>query len=149
MNAPHIACLWSFAFRSPYITRTRAQSIHASTMHRGYLPIRCDTIRSIAYPPTTHPTPGRNNKPLLTNCFLYYYSIVQGGIFHLILTLPPEYPFKPPTLSFTTKIYHPNVSNDDKGSMCLGILRPENWKPSCKILAVLEMARGLLVEPNV
>ncbi|KAI5795447.1 ubiquitin-conjugating enzyme/RWD-like protein [Peziza echinospora] len=76
-------------------------------------------------------------------------SIYHGGIFHLILTLPPEYPFKPPTLSFTTKIYHPNVSNDDKGSMCLGILRPENWKPSCKILAVLEMARGLLVEPNV
>lgn len=33
--------------------------------------------------------------------------------------------------------------------MCLGILRAENWKPSCKILAVLEMARGLLLEPNV
>lgn len=51
-------------------------------------------------------------------------------------------------LSFQTKIYHPNVTNDDKGSMCLGILRSDQWKPSCKILAVLEMAKGLLIEPN-
>ena len=51
-------------------------------------------------------------------------------------------------LSFRTRIYHPNVTNDEKGSMCLGILRSDNWKPSCKINQVLEMAQGLLVEPN-
>ncbi|EPS45905.1 hypothetical protein H072_86 [Dactylellina haptotyla CBS 200.50] len=76
-------------------------------------------------------------------------SPYAGGIFTLRLDIPNEYPFKAPTLSFTTKIYHPNVSNDDKGSMCLGILRSENWKPSCKIAQVLEMAAGLLKEPNV
>jgi ubiquitin-protein ligase len=75
-------------------------------------------------------------------------SLSQGGRFRLNLTLPDTYPFKPPVLSFATKIYHPNVSNDDKGSMCLGILRSDAWKPSCKIVAVLEMARGLLLEPN-
>lgn len=51
-------------------------------------------------------------------------------------------------LSFQTKIYHPNVSNDDKGSMCLGMLRSDEWKPPNKLVAVLNMARSLLVEPN-
>ena len=51
-------------------------------------------------------------------------------------------------LSFQTKIYHPNVSNDDKGSMCLGMLRTDEWKPPNKIAAVITMARNLLVEPN-
>ena len=71
----------------------------------------------------------------------------QGGIFLVNLTLPNEYPFKPPTVSFATKIYHPNVSNDDKGSMCLGMLKSDEWKPSSRIAAVLEFARQLLVEP--
>lgn len=71
----------------------------------------------------------------------------QGGTFLVNLTLPNEYPFKPPTVSFATKIYHPNVSNDDKGSMCLGMLKSDEWKPSSRIAAVLEFARQLLVEP--
>lgn len=75
-------------------------------------------------------------------------SVYAGGTFKMLLTLPTNYPFKPPVVAFETKIYHPNVSNDDKGSMCLGILRSDNWKPSCKIAAVLAMARDLLSEPN-
>ncbi|GAQ36695.1 ubiquitin conjugating enzyme [Aspergillus niger] len=74
-------------------------------------------------------------------------SPYQNGKFLLNLSLPNEYPFKPPTVSFKTKIYHPNVTNDDKGSMCLGMLRADEWKPSSKILAVLQFARQLLAEP--
>ncbi|KAJ5235074.1 uncharacterized protein N7469_004242 [Penicillium citrinum] len=74
-------------------------------------------------------------------------SPYQNGKFQIKLTLPTEYPFKPPTVSFATKIYHPNVTNDDKGSMCLGMLRPDEWKPSSKIGAVLQFARQLLAEP--
>lgn len=73
--------------------------------------------------------------------------LLQGGTFLINLTLPKEYPFKPPTVSFATKIYHPNVSNDDKGSMCLGMLKSDEWKPSSRISAVLEFARQLLAEP--
>ncbi|KAF7586610.1 hypothetical protein BBP40_008617 [Aspergillus hancockii] len=74
-------------------------------------------------------------------------SPYHNGKFLVKLNLPTEYPFKPPSVSFGTKIYHPNVSNDDKGSMCLGMLRPDEWKPSSKIAAVLQFARQLLLEP--
>ncbi|KIW97789.1 uncharacterized protein Z519_01373 [Cladophialophora bantiana CBS 173.52] len=78
-------------------------------------------------------------------------SPYAGYLFNLSLTLPPNYPFKPPTVTFTTKIYHPNISNDsppNSGTMCLGMLREAEWKPSTRIAAVLEFARQLLKEPN-
>lgn len=74
-------------------------------------------------------------------------ATLQGGKFLINLALPTEYPFKPPTVSFGTKIYHPNITNDEKGSMCLGMLRADEWKPSSKIAAVLQFARQLLQEP--
>ena len=76
-------------------------------------------------------------------------NVLKGGHFKLLLTLPAEYPFKPPVVNFQTKIYHPNVSNDEKGSMCLGMLRSDEWKPPNKIAAVLNMVRSILVEPNL
>ncbi|KAB2576579.1 Ubiquitin-conjugating enzyme E2-16 kDa [Lasiodiplodia hormozganensis] len=76
-------------------------------------------------------------------------SVYAGGQFRLVITLPKDYPFKPPMLNFHTKIYHPNVSNDDKGLMCLGMLRPDQWKPPNKLTAVLNMVHNLLIEPDV
>lgn len=75
------------------------------------------------------------------------YSPYAGGKFTVNLTLPAEYPFKPPKISFKTRIFHPNISNDDTGSMCLGLLKAEAWKPPTKIAAVLEAAKQLLSEP--
>ena len=39
------------------------------------------------------------------------------------------------------------MTNDEKGSMCIGILKSEAWKPSSKILAVLVAVQDLLREP--
>ncbi|KAK5447821.1 hypothetical protein LTS15_009320 [Exophiala xenobiotica] len=78
-------------------------------------------------------------------------ALKQGGKFDLSITLPQTYPFKPPTVTFATKIYHPNISNDsppNSGTMCLGMLKDSEWKPSTKMAAVLEFARQLLKEPN-
>ena len=45
------------------------------------------------------------------------------------VTLPAEYPFKAPGVRFATRIWHPNVTNDAQGAVCLGILKPDAWKP--------------------
>ncbi|EHB10155.1 Ubiquitin/ISG15-conjugating enzyme E2 L6 [Heterocephalus glaber] len=50
--------------------------------------------------------------------------------FRLRLDFPREYPFRPPTVIFTTRIYHPNV--DEQGRTCLPLLSRENWKPHTK-----------------
>ncbi|XP_028018229.1 ubiquitin/ISG15-conjugating enzyme E2 L6 isoform X4 [Balaenoptera acutorostrata] len=50
--------------------------------------------------------------------------------FNLRISFPEEYPFKPPTVTFTTRIYHPNV--DSSGRVCLPIISKENWKPFTK-----------------
>ncbi|KAH0015575.1 ubiquitin-conjugating enzyme, partial [Aureobasidium melanogenum] len=75
-------------------------------------------------------------------------SVYANGKFKIEVVLPKEYPFKPPTVSFKTKIYHPNVSNDDKGSMCLGMLRSDQWKPPNKIRDVLILVRQILSAPQ-
>lgn len=72
----------------------------------------------------------------------------QGGKYHIQIVLPKEYPFKPPVLSFKTKIYHPNVSNDERGAMCLGMLKAEEWKPPNKIAEVLKLVRAVLAAPQ-
>ncbi|KAI1334970.1 ubiquitin-conjugating enzyme [Xylariaceae sp. FL0016] len=71
-----------------------------------------------------------------------------AGTFALTLTLPPDYPFKPPTVVFATRIYHPNVTNDAAGAVCLAALKPENWKPASRVRGVLDAVRQLLLEPN-
>ncbi|KAK3389181.1 ubiquitin-conjugating enzyme/RWD-like protein [Podospora didyma] len=71
-----------------------------------------------------------------------------GGKFGIILRLPDDYPFKPPVVTFATRIYHPNVTNDNAGSICLGMLKPDAWKPATKLFAVLAAVRQLLEEPQ-
>ncbi|KAJ4308107.1 hypothetical protein N0V84_012294, partial [Fusarium piperis] len=55
----------------------------------------------------------------------------------------------PPVVKFSTRIYHPNVTNDSLGNICLGLLKPDAWKPSTKIRAVLEALANLLEEPQL
>ncbi|KAK0721648.1 ubiquitin-conjugating enzyme [Lasiosphaeria miniovina] len=75
-------------------------------------------------------------------------SVYSEGKFGVVVSLPSEYPFKPPTVTFATRIYHPNVTNDTLGNICLAALKPEAWKPATKLRAVLEAVRSLLVEPQ-
>ncbi|KAK4053690.1 hypothetical protein OIV83_001346 [Microbotryomycetes sp. JL201] len=73
-------------------------------------------------------------------------SAYRGGKFNLDITFPIEYPFKSPNVKFTTRIYHPNVTDD--GAICIGLLKAEAWKPSTKIDQVLRALVQLLIEPD-
>ncbi|KAI1169638.1 ubiquitin-conjugating enzyme [Nemania sp. FL0916] len=75
-------------------------------------------------------------------------SLYQGGTYKLTLALPQNYPFHAPQLNFATRVYHPNVTNDSLGNICLAALKPENWKPASRVRGVLQAVRQLLVDPN-
>lgn len=69
----------------------------------------------------------------------------EGGIFTLSMTFTPEYPHKPPTVRFTTRVFHPNVYQD--GSICLDILGRE-WSPVFDVIGILTSIQSLLTDPN-
>ncbi|KAG0165612.1 hypothetical protein DFQ28_008542 [Apophysomyces sp. BC1034] len=73
-------------------------------------------------------------------------SAYKGGTFKLDINFSPDYPFKPPTIKFLTKIYHPNI--DDDGAICLDLLKADVWKPATKVIQILEALTILLREPN-
>ncbi|XP_050997036.1 ubiquitin-conjugating enzyme E2 D2-like [Acomys russatus] len=72
-------------------------------------------------------------------------SPYQGGVFSLSIHFPPSYPFKPPSVSFTTRIYHPNIGHD--GTICLDILKSA-WSPALTISKILLSICSLLCDPN-
>ena len=72
-------------------------------------------------------------------------SPYAGGVYFLNIQFPPDYPFKPPKLNFTTRIYHPNINSN--GSICLDILK-EQWSPALTISKVLLSISSLLTDPN-
>uniref|UniRef100_A0AC35TN77 UBIQUITIN_CONJUGAT_2 domain-containing protein n=1 Tax=Rhabditophanes sp. KR3021 TaxID=114890 RepID=A0AC35TN77_9BILA len=72
-------------------------------------------------------------------------SPYSGGVFFLTIHFPTDYPFKPPKVAFTTKIYHPNINSN--GSICLDILRTQ-WSPALTISKVLLSICSLLCDPN-
>ena len=42
----------------------------------------------------------------------------DGGVFHIDIQIPPQYPFEPPKMKFITKVWHPNISSQT-GAICL------------------------------
>ena len=73
-------------------------------------------------------------------------SPYQGGVFFFDIHFPTDYPFKPPKISITTKIFHPNL----KHNICcetLDILGNQ-WSPALTIGKVLLSIYSILKDPN-
>ncbi|CAI4225856.1 unnamed protein product [Auanema sp. JU1783] len=85
-------------------------------------------------------------------------TIYQGGYFKAVIRFPQNYPYAPPTVRFSTKLWHPNVY--ENGDLCISILHPpvndphsgelpcERWNPTQNVRTILLSVISLLNEPN-
>ena len=85
-------------------------------------------------------------------------TLYVDGIFKCILKFTDNYPMVPPTLTFTTDIWHPNI--DKNGKVCLSILvlpgddptgyfkAEERWLPIYTVETIMLCIISLLAEPN-
>ncbi|CDW58742.1 ubiquitin conjugating enzyme E2 J1 [Trichuris trichiura] len=87
--------------------------------------------------------------PLNENLFEWHFTIrgpadsdFNGGIFHGRITLPPDYPMKPPSIIMLT----PNGRFETNTKICLSISghHPENWQPSWSIRTALLAIIGFM-----
>ncbi|CAL2029950.1 unnamed protein product [Caenorhabditis brenneri] len=85
-------------------------------------------------------------------------TLYQGGYFKATIRFPANYPYSPPSMKFTTKVWHPNVY--ENGDLCISILHApvddpqsgelpcERWNPTQSVRTILLSVISLLNEPN-
>jgi ubiquitin-protein ligase len=74
------------------------------------------------------------NKTLFFSDHSPHDTPFEDGTFKLTIEFTEEYPNKPPTVRFVSKMFHPNVYAD--GGICLDILQ-NRWSPTYDVSAIL------------
>ncbi|KAI5352598.1 hypothetical protein L3X38_005489 [Prunus dulcis] len=89
----------------------------------------------------------QNNNIMLWNAVIFGPDDTpwDGGTFKLTLQFTEDYPNKPPTVRFVSRMFHPNIYAD--GSICLDILQNQ-WSPIYDVAAILTSIQSLLCDPN-
>ena len=86
-------------------------------------------------------------------------TIYEGYLLEAIINFPQTYPMSPPSMTFTTKMWHPNIFLN--GSVCISILHPpefdptnpdermdEKWKPVLGVKEIILSILSILSEPT-
>ncbi|KAL4806236.1 ubiquitin-conjugating enzyme/RWD-like protein [Aspergillus unguis] len=71
----------------------------------------------------------------------------EDGLWLLSIQIPANYPLSPPTITFSTKISHPNISFTT-GEICLTLLTTEHWSPVYTLSSTLTAIHQLLTDPR-
>ncbi|EGG21431.1 hypothetical protein DFA_01315 [Cavenderia fasciculata] len=70
----------------------------------------------------------------------------SGGVFKVHAKLPIDYPFKRPSMSIQTPIYHPNISSS---ICCCLIPELEGWSPMYTVARCIGQLYQILIEPVI
>ncbi|KAJ1435224.1 ubiquitin-conjugating enzyme/RWD-like protein [Ochromonadaceae sp. CCMP2298] len=86
-------------------------------------------------------------------------TLYEGGFFNCKLEFPLDFPNAPPTMTFKTTIWHPNVYED--GRVCISILHApgvdqynehesatERWRPILGVESIIVSVISMLSDPN-
>lgn len=93
-------------------------------------------------------------RPTSSSSLLHWTALIkgpidtpyEGGVFRLAIQCGTDYPLAPPTITFQTKIFHPNV-HFKNGDVCLDILKKE-WSPAWGLQAACRAVLALLSDPD-
>ena len=69
----------------------------------------------------------------------------EGGTFTVDIFVPQDYPFQPPKVHFTTKVFHMNVRDD--GLFWPSLFHADKWTSQCTIAKGLLEIQSLLAVP--
>ncbi|KAG5533420.1 hypothetical protein RHGRI_027550 [Rhododendron griersonianum] len=70
-------------------------------------------------------------------------TLYEGGFFNAVMTFPSNYPNSPPTVRFTSDIWHPNVGKENGKDECAFTVGPDKLVESI-VLSIISM----LSSPN-
>ncbi|KAL3757327.1 hypothetical protein ACHAWU_008488 [Discostella pseudostelligera] len=86
-------------------------------------------------------------------------TLYEGGFFKARLVFPKDFPNKPPTMTFQSEMWHPNIYKN--GEVCISILHDpgedphnshetaeERWRPILGVEQILMSVISMLSDPN-